>query len=118
MPSKQGLHCLLCEENRRTQGYQRHRIRPDFVVEDRAEQKPCHRVIVLESKGKHLEGNPDTNYKRDVAGVYEQVGREVAWQQLGEDFKDHFFRLQILDEAQELGRDWSDELQEILSTEV
>ena len=39
----------------------------------------------------------------------------VTWQQLGEEFKDHIFRFQILDEAQELGRDWQDELQDMLS---
>ena len=97
------------------QGYRRYRIRPDFVVQDRSDQKPCHRVIVIESKGKHLESNPDTEYKRDVARVFEEVGREVTWQQLGEDFKDHIFRFQILDEAQQHGRDWSDELADILS---
>jgi adenine-specific DNA-methyltransferase len=34
-----------------------------------------------------------------------------------EGFKDHIFRFQILDEAQPYGRDWSDELAEILSRE-
>jgi type III restriction enzyme len=105
---------LIGDDQFSIQGYRRHRIRPDFVVQDKAEQKPCHRVIVIESKGKHLEGNLDTQYKRDIAGLFEQVGREVTWQQLGEDFKDHIFRFQILDEAQELGRDWQDVLTEVL----
>ena len=98
------------------QGYHRHRIRPDLVVQDKAAPKPCHRVIVIESKGEHLEGNPDTDYKRAVADVFQKVGREVTWQQLGEDFKDHIFRFQILDQAQPYGRDWSDELHEVLAS--
>ena len=106
---------LIGDDQFAIQGYRRHRIRPDFVVQDKADRKPCHRVIVIESKGKHLESNPDTRYKRSVAEVFEKVGREVTWQQLGEDFKDHIFRFQILDEAsQPHGSDWRDELTELL----
>jgi hypothetical protein len=74
-------------------------------------------VLVIESKGEHLESNPDTDYKRNVAELFEKVGHEVTWQQLGEDFKDHIFRFQILDEAQELGRDWGDALAEVLQAD-
>lgn len=107
---------LIGDEQFAIQGYRRHRIRPDFVVQDNAPRKPRHRVLVIESKGKHLEGNPDTRYKKQIADVFDQVGREVTWQQLGEEFKDHIFRFQILDEAaQPLGRDWRDELRELLA---
>jgi len=100
------------------QGYRRHRIRPVCVVQDKEQKKPAQRVLVIESKGKHLEGNPDTRYKRNIADVFEKVGRKVTWQQLGEDFKDHIFRFQILDEAsQPHGRDWEDELRGLLSEE-
>ncbi len=106
---------LIGDDQFAIQGYRRHRIRPDFVVQDRAQRKPHHRVIVLESKGKHLDSNPDTTYKRNVAELLEKVGHEVTWQQLGEDFKDHIFRFQILDEAQPHGSDWSNALKEILN---
>jgi hypothetical protein len=53
-----------------------------------------------------------------VAELFDQVGREVTWQQLGEDFKDHVFRFQILDEAQDHGRDWQDALSDLLSADV
>lgn len=40
----------------------------------------------------------------------------VTWQQLGEGFKDHLFRFQILDEAsQPHGSNWQDELRDILA---
>lgn len=97
------------------QGYRRHRIRPDFVVQNTHEGKTQHRVLVIESKGKHLQGNVDTEYKRSVARYFSEVGRKVTWQQLGQDFKDHVFRFQVLDEAQEMGRDWQDELKEVLA---
>ena len=107
---------LVGPEHFTVQGYRRYRIRPDFVVQSGTKEKPEHRVIVIESKGAHLEGNPDTEYKRKVAGYFEKVGKKVTWQQLGEDFKDHVFRFQILDEARDLGRDWKDALRELLAS--
>jgi len=106
---------LVGRENFTIQGYHRHRIFPDFVVQQTHEGKSHRRVLVIESKGKHLEGNPDTTYKRKVAGYFDQVGKKVTWQQLGADFKDHVFRFQILDEAQPFGRDWQDELRDVLA---
>ncbi|MCB9866685.1 MAG: hypothetical protein H6816_08650 [Phycisphaerales bacterium] len=107
---------IVGEDQFAIQGYRRHRIRPDFVVQDQdqAKRRPRHRVIVLETKGAHLENNPDTNYKRSVAEIFDKVGRQVTWQQLGEDFKDHQFRFQILDQADDHGRDWKDTLTELL----
>ena len=113
---------LIGDDQFSIQGFRRHRIRLDLVAPKNAEQKPCHRVVVIESKGQHsfraaqraVELNSDTCYQRDVAELFEKVGREVTWQQLGEDFQDHIFRFQILDQAQQLGRDWSDTLTEIL----
>jgi hypothetical protein len=108
---------LIGDDQFSIQGYHRHRIRPDFVVQDHSEKKPRHRVIVLESKGRHLESNPDTEYKRNVAKLFDRAGNGVTWQQLGEDFKDHVFRFQILDQAQDHGRDWNDALAEVLSAQ-
>ena len=108
---------LVGEEHFAIQGYRKNRIRPDFVVQSGRDKKPEHRVVVIESKGKHLEGNPDTKYKRTIASYFEEAGKRVTWQQLGEDFKDHVFRFQVLDEAQEDGRDWKDELRAILQLE-
>ena len=71
-------------------------------------------MLVLESKGAHLEGNPDTTYKRAVAAYFDRAGKRVTRQQLGEAFKDHIFRFQVLDEAQPHGRDWQDELIDML----
>jgi hypothetical protein len=87
---------------------------PDFVVQQNGNGCKFHSVLVIESKRAHLEGNPDTTYKRNVAGYFSKAGRRVSWQKLGEDFKDHIFRFQILDEAQAHGRDWADELRELL----
>jgi type III restriction enzyme len=106
---------LVGTENFAIQGYKRNRIHPDFVVQSGTKEKPEHRVLVVESKGKHLQGNLDTTYKRKIAGFFDKTGKKVPWQQLGQDFKDHVFRFQILDEAQMLGRDWRDELRDFLA---
>ena len=105
---------LVGPEHFHIQGYRRNRIRPDFVVQSGTDARPEHRVIVIESKGEHLEGSPDTQYKRKIAGVFSDVGRKVSWQQLGQEFRDHVFRFQILDQAQPYGGHWSDELAELL----
>lgn len=105
---------LVGPEHFAIQGFRRKRIRPDFVVQAGTDDRPIHRVLVVESKGEHLEGNPDTTYKREVADVFDDVGRAVPWQKLGEDFADHTFRFQILDEAGPLGRNWEDELQDVI----
>jgi type III restriction enzyme len=102
------------QDNFVIQGYKRERIYPDFVVQRRINGVPLHYVMVLESKGAHLESNPDTTYKRKVAGYFNQAGQCVTWQKLGEDFKEHQFCFQVLDEAQPDGREWKDVLNRLI----
>lgn len=103
------------EGNFSIQGPRKPRIYPDFVVQRRPDAAAFHSVLVVESKGAQLAGNEDTNYKRRVGEYFEKVGHRVSWQQLGQDFKDHVFRFQVLDEAATLGRDWRDELHNLLA---
>jgi type III restriction enzyme len=75
-------------------------------------------VLVVESKGQHLSGSADTQYKRDVAEYFEKVGRKVSWQELGNGFQDHQFRFQVIDEGEYPDRDWRDELRQLLEEPV
>jgi type III restriction enzyme len=100
------------------QGYKRNKIYPDFVVQQGHKQKPVATVVVVESKGKHLKGNEDTNYKRNVAGYFEKVGHKVPWQKLAKDFQDETFRFQVLDEGEYTDRDWRDDLKKMLESTV
>jgi type III restriction enzyme len=102
-------------ENFAIQGYRRQRIYPDFVAQTVSKGRRYHRVLVIESKGAHLEGNPDTTYKRAIAKFFDRAGKRVTWHQLGKPFKDHVFTFEILDEAQEYGRTWRDEIEELLA---
>ena len=98
------------------QGYKRSKIYPDFVVQQGHDKKPVASVVVVESKGKHLKGNEDTNYKRKVAKYFEKVGYKVPWQKLAEDFQDETFRFQVLDEGDYTDRDWRDDLRKLLES--
>jgi len=100
------------------QGYKRNKIYPDFVVQQGHKNKPVASVVVVESKGKHLKGNEDTNYKRKVGSYFERVGYKVPWQTLAEDFRDETFRFQVLDEGEYADRDWRDDLKKLLHSAV
>lgn len=99
------------------QGYRKNRIYPDFIVQKGEAQRelPLATVFVLESKGKHLKGSEDTRYKREIAEIFEKVGREVTWQKLGEGFDNHEFRFQILDEGEYAHKDWDEDLSKLLT---
>jgi len=106
------------EKRHRNEGVKQDDVTP---VEVRLEwegegAKPAAAVIVVESKGKHLEGNPDKRYKRAIAGYFEKVRTKVPWQNLGKDFKDEQFRFQVLDEGDSKAKDWQDTLRQVLAT--
>ncbi len=96
------------------QGYKRPRIYPDFVVQEGKEKEPIASVLVVESKGQHLQGNPDTQYKRSIADYFSKLGHEVPWQKLAADFRDSTFRVQVVDEGEYGDQTWRDELKTLL----
>jgi type III restriction enzyme len=98
------------------QGYKRNRVYPDFVAQKRVAQDefPFATVLVVESKGKHLAGNLDTEYKKDLADRFEEVGREVYWQHLAEGFHKNHFRFQVIDEGDYSHRGWQETLEKFL----
>jgi type III restriction enzyme len=98
------------------QGYRRNKLYPDFVVQQGHNKKPVASVVVVESKGKHLKGNEDTNYKRKIASYFQKVGYKVPWQKLAADFEDETFRVQVLDEGEYTDRDWKDDLKKLLES--
>ena len=75
-------------------------------------------VWVLEGKGTHLKGNADTEYKREIAHYFEKVGKQVSWQDLGEDFAEHRFRFQVLDQGDYADRDWRVKLEQMIQGEL
>lgn len=46
------------------QGWKKDKVRPDFIVAAKNEMNSLDKVYVIESKGEHLIGNTDSNYKK------------------------------------------------------
>jgi hypothetical protein len=81
-------------------------------------RRPVASVVGDKSKGKHLNGNEDTNYKRKIASYFQKVGYKVPWQKLAADFEDETFRVQVLDEREYTDRDLKDDLKKLLESAV
>ena len=61
------------------QGWKKGRIYPDFVAMANEE-----RLLIFETKGEHLSGNPDTDYKRKVLKALEGAFNDAGTMRLGE----------------------------------
>ncbi len=61
------------------QGWKKGRIYPDFVAMANEE-----RLLIFETKGEHLSGNPDTEYKQKVLKALEGAFNDVGTMRLGE----------------------------------
>ena len=61
------------------QGWKQGRIYPDFVAMANEE-----RLLIFETKGEHLSGNPDTEYKRKVLKALEGAFNDAGTMRLGE----------------------------------
>ena len=48
------------------QGWREHKIKPDFIAAKRQDDDSVDVIYILESKGEHLMGNPDTTYKKKI----------------------------------------------------
>jgi type III restriction enzyme len=68
------------------QGWRRERIYPDFVFAVRPGRQygDGKRLVVLEMKGEHLQGNPDTEYKRGVLRLLTEAFEMGEVQRVGE----------------------------------
>jgi type III restriction enzyme len=58
------------------QGWQKDKVRPDFVVAKKGDDGKLDFVYIVESKGEHLEGNKDTLYKGDLFNFINEMSIE------------------------------------------
>lgn len=92
------------------QGWQRHRVYPDLLACVHGTQDGKFRFSVLETKGDHLKGNDDTEYKRklfELLTEYADVTAEVG--QLALEGQDEPIRFQMVME-----KDWKNTVSESL----
>lgn len=64
-------HRFAARQDYGLQGWKRYRVYPDFVVCVEKSERNTRRVLVLETKGLQLSGNPDTTYKEALFQVLE-----------------------------------------------
>jgi type III restriction enzyme len=101
---------MVGEKHFAIQGYRKAKVYPDFVVQTADGGKPSDRVLVIESKGTHLEGNRDTVYKQNLAKLFNECGKEVPWQEVSSGFADRQFRFQVLYEGDYSDDAWRSDL--------
>lgn len=58
------------------QGWKEHRIRPDFVAAKKKGKAEFELLYIIESKGEHLSGNQDTQYKKAVLDLMTRQRKE------------------------------------------
>ncbi|MBI3291403.1 MAG: hypothetical protein HYZ73_01120 [Elusimicrobia bacterium] len=77
----------LARQDYSIQGWQRHRIYPDFILSeaDPKNRSDYDKVFVVETKGVHLK-NEDTEYKRNVFTLCNKLAEEKSWTDLGLEF--------------------------------
>ena len=93
------------------QGWQRHKIYPDFIAAKRAEMEKDNydTVYVLETKGVHLKANEDTRYKQNVFTLCNELGAKKAWKELFDEFPNHDFEFQVVFEDE-----WQNKINELM----
>ncbi len=60
------------------QGWRRERVYPDFVACVQQGKNGPQRILILETKGIQLKGNPDTEYKRELLKTLETAYRNAS----------------------------------------
>lgn len=84
------------------QGWMRNKVYPDFLIQVDADQDTA-RLLVLETKGKHLEGSDDTEFKTKLFALLEEayaIGKDVGQiELLAEAPESMRFRILLQEEA-------------------
>jgi type III restriction enzyme len=93
------------------QGWRKHKIYPDFIFTATASEgeDDYDEVYVVETKGLHLIGSSDTDYKRKMFSLCTKEAKSRTWSELGLVMKDKVLRFEVLAEDE-----WEAKLNEML----
>jgi len=84
------------------QGWKPRRIYADFIVTLRDDQAATDRgfdqVFVVETKGVHLKGAEDTEYKRSVFDICSEHARRAEWAEFAPAMRSKVMRFEVVDE--------------------
>lgn len=103
-------HRIAVHQDWHLQGWQRSRVYPDFLACLQDSGGGTMRFTVLETKGLHLKGNDDTNYKArlfELLTQHSQTALSVGELKLGMEQRDMRFELMLED-------NWREKLPEIV----
>jgi len=93
------------------QGWRKHKIYPDFIFTATVSEnkEDYDQVYVVETKGLHLIGSEDTDYKRKMFSICTKEAKSRSWKELGPAMKDKVLRFEVLAEDE-----WEAKLNAIL----
>jgi len=95
----------------RIQGWKPNKIYPDFIAASRRGAKTDYnKLYVLETKGSHLEGNADTEYKRSILDLCNKLAVQKSWNELELNLDDHDFEFKLVDQD-----GWKSQLNKLLA---
>ena len=84
------------------QGWKPRRIYADFIVTLRDDEPVAddgfHQVFVVETKGVHLKGSEDTEYKRSVFDICGEHARKADWAEFVPAMRSKVMRFEVVDE--------------------
>lgn len=99
----------MSKQDYRIQGWRPNKIYPDFLAANKG-KTDYDKVYVLESKGDQLVGNDDTEYKRSVFDLCNELTTEKSWQELDLGQVDSTFHYEVLDQ-----KSWRDQLNRLIA---
>ncbi len=102
----------LSRQDYAIQGWRKHRIYPDFIFSETNAKghKDFDKVYVVETKGLHLKGSEDTQYKQDVFSLCNKLAEERSWVELGFTLPERKISFEIISEDE-----WQKKINEILA---
>ena len=74
----QWWHRVAAKQGYSLQGWRRERVYPDFVASVQHRKNSPQRILILETKGIQLKGNPDTEYKQKLLKTLETAYRNAT----------------------------------------
>jgi type III restriction enzyme len=101
----------MARANYQIQGWRPHRVYPDFIATNKVEGDIYDKVYVLEIKGEHLAGNPDTEYKRNLLNLCNELAVKKSWSELDFGDKDTDIIFQMVDETS-----WKNQLNSLIGS--
>ncbi len=69
-------HRIIERQDWHLQGWQKNKIYPDFLVCVKSSKNGSASFSILETKGRHLMGNPDTEYKRKLFDLFTEYSKK------------------------------------------